>query len=50
MAVYALSLVVAGKLYDRHGPQRVIILSTVFLALGYALTAWINTLWQFWVC
>lgn len=50
MAVYALSLVIAGKCYDRYGPQRVIILSTVFLALGYALTAWINTLWQFWVC
>ncbi|MDH3598571.1 MAG: MFS transporter [Candidatus Tectomicrobia bacterium] len=50
MTVYALSLVIAGKLYDRYGPQRVIILSTVFLALGYVLTAWINTLWQFWFC
>lgn len=50
MTVYALSLVFVGKLYDRYGPQWVIIISTLFLASGYALTSRIDTLWQFYLC
>ena len=47
MAVYALSLVVVGKLYDRYGPKWVIVISTLFLAAGYVLTAFVTSLWQF---
>jgi MFS family permease len=50
MAVYALSLVVVGKLYDRYGPKWVIVISTLFLAAGYLLTACITSLWQFFLC
>jgi MFS family permease len=50
MTFYALSLVAAGKLYDRYGPRWVIVLSTLFLSGGYVLVAFINTLWQFLVC
>ncbi len=50
MTVYALSLVIVGKLYDRYGPKWVIIISTLFLASGYALTSRIETLWQFYLC
>ncbi len=50
MTIYALSLVIVGKLHDRYGPKWVIIISTLFLASGYALTSWIETLWQFYLC
>ncbi len=46
MTVFALSLIVVGKFYDRHGPKWVIIISTLFLAAGYMLTARITSLWQ----
>lgn len=46
MTVFALSLIVVGRFYDRHGPKWVIIISTLFLAVGYILTAWVNALWQ----
>jgi MFS family permease len=49
MTVFALSLVVVGRLYDRHGPQWVIMIATLFLTVGYALTAWITELWQFYL-
>ncbi|MBW1801297.1 MAG: MFS transporter [Deltaproteobacteria bacterium] len=35
MAVYALSLIVAGKYYDRYGPKWVIIISTLLISSGY---------------
>ena len=47
MALYALSLIVAGRLYDRYGPKWVICISTLFLSIGFMLTAAINALWQF---
>lgn len=49
MTVFALSLIVVGRFYDRHGPKWVIIIATLFLTVGYALTAWIDELWQFYL-
>ncbi len=45
--IYAISLIAVGRFYDRHGPKWVLILSTVLLAAGFALTSMINDYWQF---
>ena len=47
MIFFALSLGIAGKLYDRWGPKWVILVSTLFLSLGYGSISFINTLWEF---
>lgn len=47
MVFFALTLSVAGKLYDRYGPRWVILVSTLLLAGGYMGTALIRSLWQF---
>jgi MFS family permease len=47
MIVFALTLSVAGRLYDRYGPRWVILISTGLLAAGYICTSWVHTLWQF---
>lgn len=47
MVFFALTLSVAGKLYDRYGPRWVILVSTVLLATGYISTAWVDGLWKF---
>jgi predicted MFS family arabinose efflux permease len=47
MVVFAISLTVVGRFYDRYGPKWVIILSSVFLSIGYMSTAFINSFWQF---
>jgi MFS family permease len=49
MAFYAFSLIVAGRLYDRYGPKWIICLSTLLLSTGFMLTAFITSLWQFFV-
>lgn len=49
MAVYALSLIIVGRLYDRYGPKWVIIISTVFLSAGFMSTSVINSLGQFFI-
>jgi MFS family permease len=49
MVLYALSLIVVGRLYDRYGPKWVIIISTMFLSVGYALISTITSMWQFFV-
>ncbi len=46
MVLFALTLSVAGKIYDRYGPRWVIFISTVLLAAGYICTAWVRSLWQ----
>jgi MFS family permease len=46
MAVFALAVTVVGKFYDRYGPKWVIIISTIFVAVGFGLTASIKSLWQ----
>ncbi len=47
MAVYAVAVIVAGRLYDRYGPKWVIIVSTILFAAGYALMAVMTSLWHF---
>lgn len=47
MAVFALALFIVGKLYDRFGPQLVILVSTLFIAAGFVLTSFINAIGQF---
>ena len=47
MVLFALTMSVAGKIYDRYGPRWVIFISTVLMAAGYICTAWVRTLWQF---
>ena len=44
---FALTLSLAGKLYDRYGPRLVILVSTVLLAAGYISTSQVYSLWQF---
>ena len=46
MAVFALAVPVMGKFYDRYGPKWVIIISTLFVAAGFMLTASVNSLPQ----
>jgi MFS family permease len=47
MAFYSLSVIGAGKLYDRFGPKWVIVISTLFVASGYMLIALTQALWHF---
>jgi len=47
MVVFALTLIVTGRLYDRYGPKWVIIVSTLFIAAGFALTSTIQSIGQF---
>jgi MFS family permease len=47
MAVYSLSVIATGKLYDRFGPKWVIIASTILVSSGYMLIALTQTLWHF---
>ncbi len=47
LAVYALAVVIAGRLYDRWGPKWVIVGSTILFSAGYALMATMTSLGQF---
>ena len=47
MIFFALTLSIAGKLYDRWGPKWVILVSTLFLSVGYGSISFISTLWEF---
>jgi len=47
MIVFALTLSVAGKFYDRYGPKWIIFISTLFISCGYGLIAFIRSLWEF---
>ncbi len=49
MTLYALSLTIVGRFYDRYGPKWVIVISTVFLSVGYILVSRIDSLWEFFV-
>jgi MFS family permease len=49
-ALWALSLVFVGRVYDRFGPRWIIIVGTVFISAGYALISLIDSLWQFYIC
>ena len=50
MIVFALSLILVGRLYDRYGPKWIIIISTFFLSGGCFLISLIHSLWQFFIC
>jgi MFS family permease len=47
MIIFALSLTIVGRIYDRYGPKWVIIISTGFLSIGYMIISVINSFWQF---
>lgn len=47
LAVYALSIIITGRLYDRYGPKWVVAGSTVLFSAGYVLMATMDSLWQF---
>ncbi|MFH1122312.1 MAG: MFS transporter [Pseudomonadota bacterium] len=47
MMVFALSVTVVGRVYDRYGPKWVIIISTLFLSSGYVVISFLESLWQF---
>lgn len=47
MAVYAVAVVVAGRLYDIFGPRWVVLGSSLLLSLGYAAMAAMQNLWHF---
>jgi MFS family permease len=49
MTVFAFSLAVVGKFYDRYGPKWVIIVSTVFVSVGYMLISAMASFWQFFI-
>lgn len=50
LAVYALSILVTGKMYDRWGPKWVIAGSALLVGLGYGLMSTVHSLWAFLVC
>lgn len=47
MAVYAFSLIVAGKAYDRYGPKWLIIISSILFSGGFIGIFFVNTFWQY---
>jgi MFS family permease len=47
LAVYALSLIITGRLYDRYGPKWIIAGATILLSVGYGLMAIMGSLWEF---
>lgn len=47
MIVFAIGLLMTGRLYDRYGPKWVIIVSTLFISAGFALTSTIQSIGQF---
>lgn len=47
MSVYAFSLIITGKLYDRYGPKWVIVFSTICFSAGYVLISTVDSLFQF---
>jgi MFS family permease len=49
LAVYAVSVIITGRLYDRYGPKWIIAGSTVLFSAGHALTATMHSLWEFYL-
>ena len=47
MVIFAVSLLIVGKLYDRYGPKWVVIISTIFISAGFMLTSFIHSIGQF---
>ena len=49
MAIFAITLSVSGKIYDRYGPRWVIFISTILLSAGFICIAFIQSLWEFYL-
>jgi MFS family permease len=49
MTLFAVSLIAAGRLYDRYGSKWVILISTVFVSAGFGLISLVDSLWQFYI-
>jgi MFS family permease len=47
MVIFAISLLIVGRLYDRFGPKWIVIISTVFISAGFILTSFIHSIGQF---
>jgi MFS family permease len=47
MVLFAISLSLMGRFYDRYGPKWVIIISTLFISIGYMFISLTDNLWQF---
>jgi MFS family permease len=47
MAIYAVAVIVTGRLYDRYGPKWVIGVSAVLFSGGFALMSTMHSLWEF---
>ena len=47
MILFALSVMVVGRFYDRYGPKWVIVISTLFLSAGHILISRTGSLWEF---
>ena len=49
MTIYAFSLIIIGRAYDRHGPKWVIMISAVFLSVGFMSLSLVEASWQFFI-
>jgi MFS family permease len=49
MTIYALSIIVAGRAYDKYGPKWVIIISNIFLSSGFMSLAYIDSSLEFFI-
>lgn len=47
MVIFALALMIVGRVYDRYGPRWVIVVSTLFISSGFVLTSFIHSIGQF---
>ncbi|MEW6663790.1 MAG: MFS transporter [Thermodesulfobacteriota bacterium] len=47
MVVFALGLMVVGKIYDRYGPKWVIMVSSLLISSGFAMTSVIHSIGEF---
>jgi MFS family permease len=47
MTVFALTLTGVGRLFDRYGARRVVLIATLFLGVGHIGIALVQSLWQF---
>jgi MFS family permease len=49
MTIFAVTLSVTGKIYDRYGPRWIIFVSTILLSAGFICIAFIRSLWEFYL-
>ena len=47
MIVFALTIALTGRMYDRYGPKWVIVVCTTFVCMGLIPTSLMTALWQF---